>query len=58
MARVYKRMEDFKENSLQNEITDKIGNNKTNEKYFDNDITIIQKMVLKPLDWVSIHIED
>jgi hypothetical protein len=36
-------MEDFKENSLQNEITDKIGNNKTNEKYFDNDITIIQK---------------
>jgi hypothetical protein len=42
-------MEDFKENSLQNEITDKIGNNKTNEKYFDNDITIIQKMVLKPL---------
>jgi hypothetical protein len=44
MARKYiKRMEDFKENSLQNEITDKIGNNKTNEKYFDNDITIIQK---------------
>jgi hypothetical protein len=41
MARYIKEWRILKE--IQNEITDKIGNNKTNEKYFDNDITIIQR---------------